>query len=54
MRIASGLPTVANENTPMMIFTKKNVNTAGTPPQNSKGYGNSYITGYNKLWGLGN
>lgn len=53
MRVASGLAPVANENTPMMIFTKKNVNTAGTPPQNSKGYGNSYISGYNKLWGLG-
>ncbi len=53
MRVAAGLPPVANENTPMLIFTKKNVDTAGKPPKNSVGYGTSYIAGYNKLWGIG-
>lgn len=53
MRVAAGLPPSSNENTPMLIFTKSNVNTAGVPPQNSVGYGSSYIAGYNKLWGLG-
>ena len=52
MRIAAGLKPSRNENTPMMIFTKKNVNTAGIPPKNSTGYGKSYIVGYEKLWGL--
>ncbi len=53
MRVAAGLAPVKDERTPLLIFTKKNVATAGTPPQNSVGYGNAYITGYNKLWGLG-
>jgi ribose transport system substrate-binding protein len=52
MRIAAGLPPSKNENTPMMIITKSNVATTGTPPQNSVGYGKAYIAGYAKLWGL--
>lgn len=52
MRIAAGLKPSPNENTPMMIFTKKNVNTAGVPPKNSTGYGSAYVRGYEKLWGL--
>lgn len=53
MRIMAGLPPVANEHTPLYIFTKKNVATAGTPPKNSTGYGTAYIKGYNKIWELG-
>lgn len=53
MRVAAGMKPSPNENTPMMIFTKNNVNTAGVPPRNSTGYGSSYIAGYKKLWGLG-
>jgi ribose transport system substrate-binding protein len=53
MRIVAGLPPVANEHTPLYIFTKKNVATAGTPPRNSTGYGTAYIKGYDKLWELG-
>jgi len=53
MRVAAGLPPAKNTNTPLYIFTKKNVNTAGTPPKNSTGYGTAYIAGYDKLWGLG-
>jgi ribose transport system substrate-binding protein len=52
MRVAAGLKPSPNENTPMLIFTKKNVNTAGVPPRNSVGYGRAYISGYDKLWGL--
>ncbi|MGH9067068.1 MAG: sugar ABC transporter substrate-binding protein [Acidimicrobiales bacterium] len=52
MRVAGGLKPVPNENTPLMIFTKKNVSTAGTPPKPSTGYGNAYVSGYEHLWGL--
>ena len=52
MRIASKLPVVANEHTPLYIFTKNNVATAGTPPKNSTGYGTAYIKGYDKIWEL--
>jgi len=52
MRIASGLKSVANEGIPLLIFDTHNVNTTGTPPVNSKGYGSSGVSGYYKLWGL--
>ena len=53
MRAMLGMPTVANEHTALRIFTKANVSQTGTPPQFNLGFGNSYVTGYDKLWGLG-
>ncbi|WP_186526257.1 sugar ABC transporter substrate-binding protein [Leekyejoonella antrihumi] len=52
MRVAAGLKPVKDTKTPLYIFTKKNVDTAGTPPKNSTGYGTAYLAGYKKLWGL--
>jgi ribose transport system substrate-binding protein len=52
MRIMAGLKPVANEHTPLMIWTQKNIASAGNPPQQSKGYGNSFVQGYEKLWEL--
>jgi ribose transport system substrate-binding protein len=52
MRIMAGLKPVPNEHTPMMIWTSQNIAQAGNPPQQSEGYGNGFITGYEKLWGL--
>lgn len=52
MRIMAGLKPVANEHTPMMIWTSQNIAQAGNPPKQSEGYGNGFITGYDKLWGL--
>ncbi|MHB1582125.1 MAG: sugar ABC transporter substrate-binding protein [Acidimicrobiales bacterium] len=52
MRIMAGLKPVANEHTPLMIWTSKNIKSAGNPPQQSEGYGNSFVTGYEKLWKL--
>jgi ribose transport system substrate-binding protein len=52
MRIMAGLKPVPNEHTPMMIWTSHNIAQAGNPPQQSEGYGNGFITGYEKLWGL--
>lgn len=52
MRIMAGLKPVPNENTPLMIWTSKNIAHAGNPPQQSEGYGNGFVTGYEKLWGL--
>ncbi len=40
-----------NEETPLKVFTKDNVDEAGTPPAPSKGYGDAYKTGYEKIWG---
>lgn len=54
LRLLSGqqLPEIFNEHTPLRIFTKQNVDEAGTPPTQTAGYGNAYITGFEKLWGL--
>jgi len=52
MRIMAGLKPVKFENTPLMIFTQKNIRSAGVPPQQSEGYGNGFVPGYQKLWEL--
>lgn len=52
MRILCGLEPIENPQIPFYIFDKNNAHTAGTPPQLSEGYGQAYIDGYRKLWGL--
>jgi ribose transport system substrate-binding protein len=52
MRIVCRLPKVHDEHIPMYIFDRHNAADAGTPPQLSKGYGNAYVEGYDKLWQL--
>jgi ribose transport system substrate-binding protein len=50
MRIACKLPPVTNPEIPLYIFDKSNAADAGTPPVSSKGYGDAYLAGYDKLW----
>ncbi len=52
MRIACGLPKVHDSMIPFYIFDQHNAKDAGTPPQLSTGYGNAYMSGFRKLWGL--
>lgn len=52
MRIMCGLAPVKDPKIPFYIFDKNNAHTAGTPPELSKGYGDAYIAGYRKLWGM--
>ncbi|WP_413736467.1 sugar ABC transporter substrate-binding protein [Sodalis sp. RH21] len=52
MRIACGLPPVADPKIPFYLFTKDNAKDAGTPPQLSKGYGDAYLAGFHQLWQL--
>jgi ribose transport system substrate-binding protein len=53
-RVLAGqkVPRVFDEKTPLRVFTKANVDQAGTPPKISQGYGKAYISGYEKLWGV--
>jgi ribose transport system substrate-binding protein len=51
MRLLCGMKMV-NPRIPFYIFTEANAKDAGVPPQLSKGYGDSYIEGYRKLWEL--
>jgi ribose transport system substrate-binding protein len=52
MRILLGMPHVTDPRAPLYIFDASNVDTAGTPPTVSTGYGDAYVEGYRKLWEL--
>ncbi|WP_431300202.1 sugar ABC transporter substrate-binding protein [Tabrizicola sp. BL-A-41-H6] len=52
MRKLCGMETKNELYVPFYIFDKDNAASAGTPAEFDKGYGDSYIAGYNKLWGL--
>jgi ribose transport system substrate-binding protein len=56
LRILAGVPPIAdgNQETPLRIFDDSNVADAGTPPTTEDGYGDAYVEGYEKLWGLSN
>lgn len=51
-RILSGAKALPNESTPIRIWDKSNISQAGNPPSLTQGYGNAYVPGYNKLWGV--
>jgi ribose transport system substrate-binding protein len=52
MRILCGLEPVKDPKIPFYLFTEANAKDAGVPPEPSMGYGNAYVDGYLKLWGL--
>jgi ribose transport system substrate-binding protein len=52
MRLAGGMDPVKDPKLPIRIFDKDNVDETGTPPTDSKGYGDAYRDGYMTLWGL--
>jgi len=47
-----GLPIPKKLNVPFYIFDKDNAATAGTPAQFDTGYGDAYISGFRKIWGI--
>lgn len=50
-RLMLGKPTDP-KSTPVRVWTADNVKEAGTPPTVTDGYGDAYVDGYRKLWGL--
>lgn len=52
MRLLAGLPPVKDPKIGIRVFDDSNIDEAGTPPQDSMGYGDSYIEGYEELWQL--
>src|SRR3954449_79318 len=50
MRIMGGLTPVKSEHVPVRIFDSSNIAQAGS--NFTGGWGNTYVTGYQKLWGL--
>ena len=51
-RIVAGVPPVRSEHTALRVFDHGNVRQAGTPPRVDQGYGNTYVAGYERLWGV--
>lgn len=49
-RAMLGKPTVVNEHTPQRVFTAANIAQTGNPPAYNRGFGSSYVSGYQKLW----
>ena len=52
-RTVAGVPAVPSEHTPLRVFDRGNVVEAGTPPVVDRGYGDAYVAGYERLWGVG-
>jgi ribose transport system substrate-binding protein len=50
MRIMGGLRPVRNARVPVRVFDRSNIGQAG--PRFTSGWGNTYISGYRRLWGL--
>lgn len=50
MRIMGGLKPVKYARVPVRVFDKTNIAQAG--PKFTSGWGNTYVSGYHKLWGL--
>jgi ribose transport system substrate-binding protein len=47
-----GQPLLADEKTALRVFTSDNVGETGNPPAYNQGFGDSYVAGYQKLWGV--
>lgn len=52
MRTLCGLQEPKELNVPFYLFTADNANSAGTPADFDRGYGDVHVTGFRKLWGL--
>jgi ribose transport system substrate-binding protein len=51
-RAIAGERPVRSERTPLRVFDAANAREAGTPPRFDRGYGQAYVDGYRRLWGL--
>jgi ribose transport system substrate-binding protein len=53
-RVLAGEKPAKSEHTPLRVFDDGNVDDAGRPPRFDQGYGDAYIDGYKRLWGVAN
>ncbi|MDQ3893744.1 MAG: sugar ABC transporter substrate-binding protein [Actinomycetota bacterium] len=53
-RVLAGEKPAKSEHTPLRVFDDGNVDDAGRPPRFDQGYGDAYINGYKRLWGVAN
>ncbi len=52
MRTLCGLEEPDELNVPFYLFTEANAKDAGTPADYDRGYGDTHVVGFRKLWGL--
>lgn len=52
LRMITGMKPVDNVGLPIRMFDKRNIDQTGNPPVQNQGWGDSYVSGYSKLWGL--
>jgi len=50
MRVLTGTPPAEDERAPFRVFNPSNISDAGTPPEDSVGYGDAYLKGYRDIW----
>jgi len=53
LRVVGGLEPSKDENLVLRVFTKDNVQEAGVPAALGKGYGEAWVEGFNRVWGVG-
>jgi ribose transport system substrate-binding protein len=51
-RLIAGEEPARSEHTPLRVFTDANVDETGRPPELDKGYGDAFVQGYERLWGV--
>lgn len=52
MRLIAGMEPVKDPKLPLRIYDQSNIDEAGTNPKTAEGFGDAYVAGYRKLWGL--
>lgn len=52
MRLIAGKEPVKDPKLPLRVYDKSNVDEAGTNQDTAEGFGDAYVDGYRKLWGL--
>jgi ribose transport system substrate-binding protein len=50
LRLITGHRALADEQTPIRLFSSANIAQAGNPPDPNKAFGNGYSIGFRKLW----
>lgn len=53
MRLMGGEEPIQDPKLPLRVYDQSNVDEAGTNPETAEGFGEEYVAGYRKLWGLG-
>ena len=52
LRLIAGEQPVRSTRTPLRVFTDANIDETGQPPELDRGYGDTFVDGYKRLWGV--